>query len=203
MVLADSPVDRHREVAGVFSDRVAATRDWEAPAPVAGWTARDVVAHLVDWFPGFLAAGGIALPAGPAVADDPVAAWQHQADAVQDLIEARGDESFTHPYAGTHRLADAVDRFYTADIFMHTWDLSRASGQDHGLDQDFAATMLEGMRPIEEMLRTSGQYGEAVPVAADAPVVDRLIGFIGRDPSWTATQVNRARAARAGRHRVD
>ena len=119
-----------------------------------------------------------------AVADDPVAAWQHRADAVQDLVEARGDESFTHPYAGTHRLADAVDRFYTADIFMHTWDLSRASGQEHGLDEDFAATVLEGMRPIEEVLRTSGQYGEAVPVAADAPVVDRLMGFVGRDPAW-------------------
>ena len=37
-----------------------------------------------------------------------------------------GEESFTHPYAGTHRLADAVDRFYTADVFMHSWDLARA-----------------------------------------------------------------------------
>ena len=187
MVLADPPIDRHREVAGVFSDRVARTRDWEAPAPVPGWTARDVVSHLVDWFPGFLTAGGITLPPGPAVADDPVAAWAHQAGAVQGLIEARGDESFTHPYAGTHRLADAVDSFYTADVFMHTWDLSRASGQDHGLDEDFAATLLEGMQPIEEMLRSSGQYGEAVPVPADAPVVDRLMGFIGRDPAWTAS----------------
>ncbi len=185
MALSESPADRHREVAGAFSDRVVATRDWEAPAPVAGWTARDVVGHLVEWFPGFLSGGGITLAAGPAIAEDPAAAWQHQAGAVQDLIEARGDESFTHPYAGTHRLADAVDRFYTADVFMHTWDLARATGQEPGLDEDFAATLLEGMRPIEELLRSSGQYGAPVPVAADAPVVDRLMGFIGRDPEWT------------------
>ncbi len=40
------------------------------------------------------------------------------------------------------------------------------------------------MRPIEEVLRSSGQYGAPVPVPADAPVVDRLMGFIGRDPAW-------------------
>lgn len=185
MALSESPTDRHREVAGAFSDRVASTRDWEAPAPVVGWTARDVVSHLVEWFPGFLTAGGITLPAGPSVATDPVAAWQHQVDAVQDLLESRGDESFTHPHAGTHRLADAVDRFYTADVFMHTWDLSRATGQQPGLDEDFAAALLAGMQPIEELLRSSGQYGAPVTVGSDAPVVDRLVGFIGRDPAWT------------------
>ena len=185
MALSESPAARHREVAGAFGDRVAATRDWEAPAPVEGWTARDVVGHLVEWFPGFLAGGGVELAPGPAVADDPVAAWQHHASAVQDLIETRGDESFTHPHAGTHRLADAIDRFYTADVFMHTWDLARATGQQDGLDADFAATLLEGMRPIEELLRSSGQYGAPVAVAEDAPVVDRLMGFIGRDPAWT------------------
>ena len=184
MALTESPTERHREVAGVFADRVGATQDWEAPAPVTGWIARDVVDHLVGWFPAFLAAGGIKLPPGPDVADDPVLAWQHQASAVQELIETRGDESFTHPYAGTHQLADAVDRFYTADIFMHTWDLARATGQEPDLDEAYAATLLDGMRPIEELLRSSGQYGAPVTVAADAPVIDRLMGFVGRDPAW-------------------
>ena len=101
------------------------------------------------------------------------------------LVEQRGDETFTHPRAGTHRLADAVDQFYTADVFMHSWDLARAGGQDAGLDEDFAARLLEGMRPIEQLLRDSGQYGPAVPVPDDAPVVDRLMGFIGRDPAWS------------------
>ena len=40
------------------------------------------------------------------------------------------------------------------------------------------------MQPIDAMLRASGQYGPQVPVADDAPVQDRLIGFIGRDPAW-------------------
>jgi uncharacterized protein (TIGR03086 family) len=184
MTLPESPAARHEVVAGEFTRLVAATPDWSAPAPVDGWTARDVVDHLVTWFPGFLAAGGIDLPAGPAVAQDPLAAWQHQAGAVQALVEERGEESFTHPYAGTHRLVDAVDQFYTADVFMHSWDLARAGGQDPDLDEDQAAMMLAGMQPIEGLLRDSGQYGPAVPVPDDAPVVDRLMGFIGRDPAW-------------------
>jgi uncharacterized protein (TIGR03086 family) len=182
--LPESPAARHREVAAAFGGLVAGTRDWRAPAPVAGWTARDVVDHLVTWFPGFLAGGGVDLPAGPPVGDDPQAAWRHHADAVQDLLDQRGEESFTHPVAGSHRLADAVDRFYTADVFMHTWDLARATGQEVRLDPVFAGTLLEGMRPIEDLLRSSGQYGAPVPVADDAPVVDRLMAFIGRDPGW-------------------
>ena len=71
-----TPSERHAWVAGTFSDRVDGVRDWEAPAPVPGWVARDVVAHLVDWMPGFLAGGGVTLVVdGPTVAEDPVGAW--------------------------------------------------------------------------------------------------------------------------------
>jgi uncharacterized protein (TIGR03086 family) len=184
MALPDTPAGRHAAVAGGFGRLVEQTSDWSAPAPVPGWTARDVEEHLVEWFPGFLAGGGIELPAGPSVANDPIAAWQAHADAVQALVEERGEESFTHPRAGTHRLADAVDRFYTSDVFMHSWDLARAGGLDPQLDEDFAHQLLEGMRPIDRVLRDSGQYGPAVPVPDDAPVVDRLMGFVGRDPGW-------------------
>ena len=41
------------------------------------------------------------------------------------------------------------------------------------------------MEPIDELLRSSGQYGAAVPVPDDADVQTRLIGFIGRDPRWS------------------
>ena len=51
-----NPAERHRHIAGTFTDRVRAAKPWDAPSPVAGWTARDVVRHLVEWFPPFLAA---------------------------------------------------------------------------------------------------------------------------------------------------
>ncbi|MDZ5662957.1 TIGR03086 family protein [Nocardioides sp. S-58] len=184
MSLPESPAARHEAVAGEFSRLVDRTTDWAAPAPVDGWTALDVVEHLVTWFPGFLAGGGVELPSGPPVADDPAAAWHHQAGAVQALVEERGEEEFSHPRAGTHPLGQAVDRFYTADVFMHSWDLARATDQEPRLDQDVAGQMLEGMRPIEALLRDSGQYGPAVPVPDDAAPVEQLMGFVGRDPAW-------------------
>jgi hypothetical protein len=67
---------------------------------------------------------------------------------------------------------------------MHTWDLARATGQDDVLDPEYCAELLEGMIPYEEAIRASGQYGPRIPVPDDAPVQDRMLGFIGRDPSW-------------------
>lgn len=186
-MLPSDPAARHRAVAGAFTDLVASTRSWEAPAPVTGWTARDVVGHLVEWLPGFLAGGSdVRLPAGPPVADDPVGAWQAAYDGVQAVLEdpATADRRLTNPHLGELPLATAIDRFYTSDVFMHAWDLARATGQPHELDADTCAEMLAGMQPIEDMMRGSGQYGPRVPVPDDAPVQDRLVGFIGRDPAW-------------------
>ncbi|GAW48479.1 uncharacterized protein PD653_0199 [Nocardioides sp. PD653] len=159
--------------------------DWDAPAPVEGWAARDVVRHLVEWLPALLQGGaGVTLARGPSVDDDPVGAWRVHSDAVQALLDDPETPSkvLTNPHIGEVPLDEAVDRFYTADVFMHTWDLARATGQDETLDAEKCAVMLAGMEPMDEMLRASGQYGPRVDVPADADVQTRLIAFIGRDP---------------------
>ena len=79
MATSDRSARRHRGIAGTFTERVLGTEDWDAPTPVDGWVARDVVRHLTEWFPAFLAAGtGIELVAGPAVDDDPRAVYWRQ-----------------------------------------------------------------------------------------------------------------------------
>jgi uncharacterized protein (TIGR03086 family) len=178
------PAGRHRAVAAGFTAREQGATDWDAPAPVAGWRARDVVGHLVDWFPQFLTtATGLVLERGPSVEEDPAAAWQVHTDAVQALLDGPdADTPFKHPMVGKMPLPEAVDRFYTNDVFMHTWDLARATGQDERLDAQTCAELLAGMTPIENLLRSSGQYGPAVPVPDDADVQTRFLGFIGRDP---------------------
>jgi uncharacterized protein (TIGR03086 family) len=192
MALSDlNPTERHRAIGGAFTDRVRTVKNWDVPAPVAGWTARDVVRHL-EWFRGFLAGGAdVSLPAGPSVDDDPVAAWQTQFDAVQALLDdpATPQRVLANPHIGEVPLDQAIDRFYTADVFMHTWDLARATGQDDRLEDDFSATLLAGMEPIEEIMRGSGQYGPRVAVPDDADPRTRLLGFIGRDPYWTPVAV--------------
>lgn len=176
------PADRHRAVATGFGDVVATVPDWSAQTPVADWQAADVVDHLLTWFPEFLGAGGIELAS--VSTDDRAAAWRSRSDEIQRLLDGPGAaDEFAHPMIGTLPLAAAVDQFYSADVFMHTWDLAQAAGVEHDLDPEFAGMLHAGMQPIEEMLRGSGQYGPAVPVPADAGPVDRLMGFIGRDPN--------------------
>ena len=183
------PAARHAAVSDAFTARVLAVTGtgagWDAPAPVEGWRARDVVRHLVTWFPGFLESGtGTRLAQGPSVDDDPEGAWLSQRDAVQALLDDPGcaDRVLTNPHLGELPLPEAVDRFYTVDVFLHTWDLARATGLDDTLDEALCQVLLDGMTPIEEVLRSSGQYGPRVEVPADASVQDRLMGFLGRRP---------------------
>ncbi|MEU8198206.1 TIGR03086 family metal-binding protein [Microbispora amethystogenes] len=187
MTLSDHPAERHRQVAGLFTERVRGARSWDAPSPVDGWAARDVVRHLTEWLPAFLASSaGVDLPRGPSVDEDPVAAWQVHCDGVQAVLDDPETKrrELANPHIGSLPLDSAIDRFYTADMFMHTWDLARATGQDDRLDPGFCALLLAGMEGMEEAMRSSGEFGARVEVPADADAQTRLLGFIGRDPFW-------------------
>jgi uncharacterized protein (TIGR03086 family) len=184
-----TPSDEHRRVAAYFTAlaRNTPADRWDAPSPVAQWRARDVVGHLVSWLADFLESGAdVRLPPGPSVEDDPVAAWEHHVAAVQALLDdpASRHRTLTNPHVGSLPVDEAVDRFYTGDVFLHSWDLGRATGQEVTLDPERCAAMLAGMEPLDDLLRQSGEYGPRVPMPDDAPVQDRLIGFIGRDPAW-------------------
>lgn len=188
-MIPTGPAEEHRAVSAVFTDRVRGVGPdgWDAQSPVADWRARDVVRHLVEWFPAFLADGtGVELPAGPSVDTDPVGAWEHHTAGVQALLDddANATVTFAHPRLPAMPLPRAVSQFYTADVFMHTWDLARATGQDDRLDEDRCRELFAGMEPMDEVLRQSGQYGARVPVPDDADWQARLLGFIGRDPDW-------------------
>ena len=181
------PADEHRRIAGAFTATVEGVdpEAWDRPAPVERWVARDVVRHLVEWFPAFLEGGaGVTLPRGPSVDEDPVAAWRVHTDGVQALLDdpATAERVLTNPHIGEVPLPQAVDRFYTSDVFMHTWDLARATGQDETLDTELCRQLYEGMLPLDEMLRASGQYGPRVDVPDDADVQTKLLAFIGRTP---------------------
>jgi len=190
MTTEHGPSANHRETTRLFSDLVAGARPdgWDDPAPVEGWRARDVVGHLVEWLPALLEGGSdVRLPVVPSAADDPVAAWREHCAAVQALLDdpETATRTLRNPHIGELPLDQAIDRFYTSDVFLHTWDLATATGQDVALDPDRCAGMLAGMEPLDEMLRQSGQYGPRVGVPDDADAQSRLIAFIGRDPEWS------------------
>jgi uncharacterized protein (TIGR03086 family) len=179
--------DRYRKVAGRFTETADAvpTGAWDNPSPCEGWVARDVVRHLVEWFPPFLRDGaGVELAAGPSPDVDPAGAWRTLNDGVQVLLDDPATEGrrFSHPRAGDHALPDAIAMFFLGDVLVHTWDLARATGLDESLDPEEVKAMLAGAEPFDAVLRSSGQYGPRVVVADDADAQTKLIAFMGRQP---------------------
>lgn len=181
------PADRHRAAAQRFTACVEGVVSWDAATPVEGWTARDIVAHLVEWSRGLVESGSAArLPEGPDPRQDPSGAWHAHAAALQALLDdpAAAALPFDDRFLGRLRLDDAVDRFYTPDIVMHTWDLARGTGQDDRLDADECAAILAAMEPFDDAMRATGQYGPRREPPAGAGPQELLLAFIGRDTGW-------------------
>lgn len=188
------PAQRHAYDAARFTElvRSASAGDWARPSPVAGWTALDVVQHLVEWPRGFLAGAGIELPALDVEAD-PVAAWERHVRDIQAVLDDPAGRVLSNPHTGDRPVDEAIDQFYTGDVWMHSWDLARALGREPDLGRERCSAALAAMQPIEQLLRDSGQFGAAVPVGDDACPQDRFIAFIGRDPAWRSSdEVSRA-----------
>src|SRR3954452_22115500 len=181
----DSPAQRHADDAARFTELVesASAGDWARPSPVADWTALDVVKHLVEWSRGFLKGAGIELPALDVDAD-PVAAWKQHVTDIQAIVDDPAGRVLSNPHTGDKPVDQAIDQFYTTDVWMHSWDLAKALGREPDLGQERCAAALSAIEPIEQLLRDSGEFGPAVPVAHNASPQDRLIAFIGRDPAW-------------------
>jgi uncharacterized protein (TIGR03086 family) len=176
--------ERYERVTAQFTDRVRAVPEdaWDNPSPCEGWTARDVVGHLTEWIPAFFGSQGVKFPPVPSVADDPVGAWETVqvtiARALADPILA--SEQVATPFS-TQSLAETVDMIVTGDVFTHTWDLARATGQSETLDSDQLQRMIAGMGAIpEEVLRADGMFGPRIDVRADADDQTRFLGYLGR-----------------------
>ncbi len=180
----DEILERYERVSGRFTERVQGTAPdaWDNPSPCEGWTARDVVGHLVGWIPDFFGAQGVSFPPIPDVQDDPAGAWE----AVQSSIAAAlkdpelAGKSVETPFS-TQSLAETVDMIVTGDVFTHTWDLARATGQDETLDPDMVQRMQAAMGAMpEEALRSGGMFGPAVEVPDDADDQTKLLAYLGR-----------------------
>ncbi|MBX3285541.1 MAG: TIGR03086 family protein [Actinobacteria bacterium] len=179
--------ERFRAVAAGFTARVEGVPEggWERPAPCEGWTARDVVRHLVEWVPGFFGERyGVSYDGVPSVDDDPAGAWA----AVRDRLQAALDDPATATKEadgpmGRASFEQTFSMIALSDVLIHTWDLARATGQDEALDASEVAGMVAGLADApEEAMRASGHFGPRVAVGPDASPQDQLLAFMGRQP---------------------
>src|SRR5438067_3438415 len=129
--------DRYRERAVAFTEKVEGVPDdrWEAQSPCEDWTARDVVRHMVSVSGMFLGFVGQDPPPAPSVDDDPKTAWSVTRDALQAALEdPKVAQQEYDGMFGKTTFEKSVGQFVCADLVVHNWDLSRATGQDDSLD---------------------------------------------------------------------
>lgn len=75
------------------------------------------------------------------------------------------------------------------ELVLHGWDLAKATEQSFACDPEAAEVLLsftEHSALPEQASGREGIFGAVVPVPVDAPVFDRVLGFAGRRPDWSA-----------------
>jgi uncharacterized protein (TIGR03086 family) len=189
------------ELFTAFDRAVASTADvvkataadqMSAPTPCVEWDVRALLNHVIgtlwlaeglfaDQAPRYpMAPGGV--PPGDLAGDDPAAAYAEASAAA--LAAAAAGDSLTRGHVTPlgEMPGPALAGFTTLDILVHGWDLARATGQPADLDGRLAAHALGFAGQAITPDTRAPRIGPAVAVAADAPVTDRLVAFLGRNP---------------------
>ena len=175
---------------GRFAERVANVPEgaWSDPTPCADWDVRQLVNHVTYeqvWAPHMVAGETIESVGdrydGDLLGDDPLHAHR---SAVAGAVEAFADadlDATVHVSYGDIPLREYLTQMLT-DAEVHGWDLAVATGQDPAIDGEVAELLLGVWQAQEELVRSSGVFGDAVAVPDEAPAAHRLLGLLGRQP---------------------
>ena len=176
--------DRYDRLAADFAATIDAVPPdrWASPSPCEEWTARDVVAHVVETHGMFEGMVGRDLGEIPAVADDPAAAFAAARAVVHGHLcdpEAAG-ATYESPMLGTTAFAEMIDRFIAVDLVVHRWDLGTAAGLEITLPPDEVVRLREHLAGMGDAMRGPGAFGPEVEPPEGADEQARLLAFLGR-----------------------
>lgn len=156
------------------------------------------VAALLDHIDGFAqaftaAARKVTLPGAQAPSADGsrlAADWRTRIPALLATLAAawRAEQAWTGMTGagGVEVPGEAAGLFALDEIVVHGWDLAVATRQPYDVDTALLEANLGLVRGVaaENPAGQPGLFGPAVPVADDAPPLDRLLGLTGRAPAW-------------------
>ncbi|GHB75332.1 TIGR03086 family protein [Streptomyces cirratus] len=170
------------------------------PTPCDEFDVRTLRQHLLGWLDYFQAA--LADPAGDVRPEPEARVNEGRSEGRLDdsaaviekltatlraaLDDAVATRSVNVPRLGGAYPGSAVIDLLQVEVLGHGWDLARATGlawQPDPAASAHALTVLQAM--VKPEYRGPGlPFGPEVPVPADAPALDRLVAFTGRDPGW-------------------
>lgn len=154
---------------------------WTNRSPCQGWSARDVLRHLIETQREFLTGHGVDLGEPPDIDTDPVAAWRHHASRVGEAI---GDDDVAKieydGHFGRSTVGASLEKFYVWDMLVHRWDIAQSVGVDAQLSDAELDRIDEGADNFGEALYLDGVCKPGVEAPADADRQARLFARLGR-----------------------
>jgi uncharacterized protein (TIGR03086 family) len=181
-------VDLDRRAVDVLAVVIAGIpRDaYSAPTPCSEWSVADLITHLIAGNVKYTAIGNGAdwsrtVPEVDA-GEDPPALYRATADEMLHAWRRPGvlDREIALP-RGRGRAESAL-YVHLGETLVHGWDLSTATGRPFAVDPDVVEASLANYRSWLPEQRTEGvPFSDAKPMPPDAPPLDRLAAFLGRN----------------------
>lgn len=174
-------VTRWRERSAPFTAEVEAVGDWEAPSPCESWTARDVLAHVVDTERDFLSGVGLLDDEGSTAVSDPAARWAAHLAEVDALLADPAIAARPHEGAfGPTTVGAVLLDFYGFDLIVHRWDLAHSQGRDARLTEAELELVDAAVDGWGEHAYAPGIFGTPLAVPAGADAQTRVLARTGR-----------------------
>ena len=181
-------VDQAVAVVGLVTpDRLA------APTPCAEYDVRHLTGHLVAVLRriAHVAGGGHAFDVPSIVLDLADDAWRPAAEANAAGLrtawaeDAVLDRVLRLPWGEVPGRGAALA--YVQELTTHAWDLATALDRQDVLDPALAELALAAAQRFVPAQPRGGPipFEAPVEVADDAPVYERLVAWLGRDPRWS------------------
>jgi len=162
--------------------------------PCPGWTVAALLDHLMGLSYAFTQAarkrtdvpGADGPPPQPS-AEHLSRHWRFRLPVLlEDLATAWKDPAAwtgTAQAGGVTMPATVLGTVVMNELFMHSWDLARATGQEYAADPRTLETLIEFLSqgPAEG---TPGLFGPVVPVEGEATLLDQAVALAGRRADW-------------------
>jgi uncharacterized protein (TIGR03086 family) len=167
------------------------------PTPCERTSVADMLTHVHGLSIAFRdAAAKISGPttSGPASADGSQLPgdWRYSIQAqLAELVQAwRAPEAWQGETVagGLTMPAEEAGLVVNNELVLHAWDLAQATGQPYEVHPDNLEASWEFVvNTPDDPAAREGLFGPRLPIAEDAPLLDRTLAYAGRNPGWTAT----------------
>jgi len=179
-------------VSGITDDQL------DAPTPCPGTSVANLLAHVLGLSIAFRDAARKV--DGPTTTTAPDATQAELPPQWRDLVPRHLDElvqAWRQPDAwqgqtqagGVTMPGDVTGLVANNELVLHGWDLAVATGQPfRAAPENLQGSWQMVSNTPDEPAARAGLFGPVLPVAENAPLLDRTLAHAGRDPRWSAAQ---------------